>query len=565
MSSVLRRSRKDVVGRGGARALTLALALVLAGGAATSVRADGAQITVLVREQAPESGAAEAVVRSLGGRVTRQLPILHGFAARVPAHSLAELGRAPGIANAWRDGPIVMNDDGFDEDDVRDYDQLPPNTVWREAIRLPAVPGGLDGDDVRVAVLDTGVTRTADLEDAVVARVDVTPDRDGFDRFGHGTHMTGVIAGDGSASGGRWRGVAPGAEIVSVKVAGWDGASDVSAVLAGLQWVVTHKERHNIRVLNLSFGTDSYGSYLRDPLDFAVERVWRAGILVVVSAGNRGSGDGTISKPGDDPYVLTVGAADLRGTLDPADDLVAGFSSRGPTQDGLTKPDLVAPGVTIVASRAPNSTIDAFRPLARVEQAYFKGTGSSQAAAVVSGIAALMFEARPGLTPDVAKAALVGTANPGLAVQRGGGAGLVDAAAAVSAAARGTYANAPANQGLTPANGLGSLNESRGSLRVYADPNGDGAPDKVDNEFDALGNPWDPPNWSGTPWNLASWPGSPWFPLFGEAQRWGVLAGGRAWGGMSGEQETWGARYWEGSGWDARYWENKHWASSIWN
>ena len=390
-------------------------------------QAPPASLNVIVREVAPLTSHAERAVRRFGGTIRRQLPIVGGFAATLPAASVDRLAAERAIAGVWRDGTVVMHDDDDDDDDdIRSYDKLPPNEVWRQAIRLPDVQPGVDGEGVTVAVLDTGIVPSPDLAGRVAARADLTPDRDGSDRYGHGTHMAGVVAGDGAASSGRWRGVAPGAEIVAVKVAGWDGATDVSAVLAGLQWVVTHKARYGIRVLNLSFGTDSYQSYLRDPLDYAVERVWQAGILVVVAAGNRGSGDGTISKPGDDPFVLTVGAADLNGTVDRADDVVAGFSSRGPTQDNLSKPDLVAPGVTIVSSRAPNSTIDAFRPLARIDEHYFKGTGSSQAAAVVSGLAALMFEADPSLTPDVAKAVLVGTTDRTLAGQKGAGQGLVD-------------------------------------------------------------------------------------------------------------------------------------------
>src|SRR5439155_2935245 len=127
-----------------------------------------------------------------------------------------------------------------------------------------------------------------------------------------------------------------------------------------------------------------------DPLDFAVEQVWRSGILVVVAAGNRGPGGGTINKPADDPYVLTVGAVDTQGTPDPSDDTVAPFSSTGPTQDGLAKPDIVAPGVSIVSDRDTNSTIDRAHPNARVGDSYFKGSGTSQATAVVSGIASFL-------------------------------------------------------------------------------------------------------------------------------------------------------------------------------
>ena len=308
---------------------------------------------------------------------------------------------------------LVRDGNGGDDDDdpetLEGYDDVAPNVVWPDAVGLGSLPAGADGSGVTVAVLDTGVTRVPELGDRVLARVDLTPEGDGYDRYGHGTHMTGIVAGDGNSADGGWRGVAPGVNVVSVKVAGWNGATDVTAVIAGLEWVAAHREEYGIRVVNISFGTDSSQKYLEDPLDFAVERLWDAGILVVAAAGNRGAGGSKIDKPADDPFVLTVGAADLRGTVDSSDDRVAPFSSCGPTGDGVAKPDLVAPGVSIVSSRAPGSTIDAMRPGARLGESGFKGTGTSQATAIVSGIAALMFEARPSLTPDEAKAALVGT------------------------------------------------------------------------------------------------------------------------------------------------------------
>ena len=244
------------------------------------------------------------------------------------------------------------DDDDDDPETIEGYDHLPPNIVWPEAVGWLAV-GGVDGSGVTVAVIDTGVTRAPELDDRVLARVDLTPEADGYDRYGHGTHMIGIVAGNGDDAAGDWRGVAPGVDVVSVKVAGWNGATDVSAVIAGMEWVAAHREQYGIRVVSLSFGTDSSQKYLEDPLDHAVERLWEAGILVVAAAGNRGAGGSKIDKPADDPFVLTVGAADLRGTVDGADDDVAPFSSCGPTGDGVAKPDLVAPGVNIVSSRAP--------------------------------------------------------------------------------------------------------------------------------------------------------------------------------------------------------------------
>jgi serine protease AprX len=525
-------------------------------------------VGIVIRERSPESPLAETLIRRLGGRVTRKLPIVDGFAARVPESALPRLARSPLIGALWPDGRLRMTEDDDDESDDDDDDapsgELHPNTAWRSAIRLTSVPSRYDGDDVAVAVIDTGVSPAVDLRNAVAMRVEFTPGHDGIDRFGHGTHIAGIIAGDGSSSWGKWRGVAPDADLVSVKVAGPDGATDVSVVLTALQWVVANKDRLGIRVLNLAFGTDSKSSYLTDPLDYAVERAWRAGILVVAAAGNRGPDAGTISKPGDDPFALTVGAADVRGTTNRSDDRVAPFSSRGPTADGMAKPDLVAPGTSIVSVRAPGSLADLDRPEARVGTAYFKGTGTSQAAAIVSGIAALLFEADPSLTPDEAKAALLGTTSV-LRGQPGAGTGLVDAARALEAVLARGYRGANVNASYAPATGLGGIESSRGSYHVYSDLDGDGVPELVSGEIDVLGNAWGPATSSGT-WSAQGWLATPWRPLVGAFERLqAALWTGPTWSGMVVNADAWSARHWSDSGWVARHWSARHWSTYVWD
>ncbi len=307
-----------------------------------------------------------------------------------------------------------------------------------------------------------------------------------------------------------------------------------------------HRAQYNIRVLNLSFGTDSTQPYQVDPLDYAVERAWFAGIFVVVSAGNRGPGTGTLNKPGDDPFVLTVGAADLKNTIPASDDVIAEFSSGGPV--GGTKPEISAPGVTIVSSRAVGSSIDVAHPSARVGDAYFKGTGTSQAAAVVSGVAARMFQANPALTPNVAKAILVGTAGKGAGLKN---APLVDAAGAVQASLSHAYDKRPANQGLVPSTGLGSLEASRGSFHVYADINGDGIPEPVQGEIDVLGQAWDGRSWSGRSWSAESWASSTWCAYVGESPGW--------------EARSWSGRSWSGTSWDGRSWSGQNWTGQGWS
>ena len=490
-------------------------------------------LQVIIRETDPASNAAEQLVRYDGGQVTRQLPIVGGFAALVPAASLASLADSSSVTKIWADGKVRMSDVNYAK-----WDTVAPNTLWRSYIKLPSV--AYDGTGATVALLDTGITPSPDLAGRVIDSVDFTAENDNLDHFGHGTHMAGIIAGNGAQSNGKWAGVADGADLVSVKVAPSDGSTDVSVVIAALQWVIANQQQDNIGVLNLSFGTDSTQPYSVDPLDYAVEQVWNAGIVVVVAAGNRGPGSGTVNKPGDDPFVITVGAMNGNGTLDKTDDSIPPFSSRGPTQDGFQKPDIVAPGATIVSLRDPGSAIDQMHPDAVVGNYYFKGTGTSQAAAVVSGVVALMLDARPTLTPNRVKAILMGTAMPYMAGPAGG-AGLVNAYAATNAAAFTPNKYGLANQGLAPSTGLGSLEASRGSFHVYADPDGDGTPQLIQGEIDIRGDQWVANSWNSNNWDSNNWNANSWSSV------------------------EWAANAWDSNNWDSNNWDSNSWDSNAWD
>ncbi|MCI0656331.1 MAG: S8 family serine peptidase, partial [Acidobacteria bacterium] len=262
--------------------------------------------------------------------------------------------------------------------------------------------------------------------------VEIVGHEKGFaDPYGHGTHVAGIIAGDGTSSSDprsfrRFNGIAPRARIVSVRVLDGNGSGRVSDVLSGIDWVLSHHDEYGIRVLNLSLGHPVEESSMTDPLCRAVEAVWKAGILVVAAAGNAGAeGSASIHSPGNDATILTVGASNNYQTGSRFDDILTSYSSRGPTLlDHVVKPDLVAPGNRTLSLRVAGSTLDEAYPSLRVKQGlfrddpassdqdspYFQMSGSSMAAGVVSGMAALMLQADPSLTPDTLKARLMKSA-----------------------------------------------------------------------------------------------------------------------------------------------------------
>ena len=242
---------------------------------------------------------------------------------------------------------------------------------------------------------------------------------DGVDRFGHGTHVAALIAGEAgrTADTRMYRGVAPGAYLLNLRVLGDDGSGTASDVIEAIDWSIDHRADYNIRIINLSLGAPVLQPYRDDPVCAAVERAVRAGILVVAAAGNMGQAAdgrrvlGGIVSPGNSPYAITVGALDTKGTAERTDDVVAPFSSSGPTlYDLVLKPDLVAPGRRVTSAEAAGSLLSANFPERHVAgsgpNAYIQGSGTSMAAAVVSGAAALLIEERPGLPPLTTKAAL---------------------------------------------------------------------------------------------------------------------------------------------------------------
>ncbi len=396
-------------------ALASCSALVLAGAAATVQvsRTDAAVwayhaahpgATVPVIAQAARGRDPAALVAAAGGTVRADLGLIHAVSATIPGSRLGALAAAPGVTWVSLDGSVSSTSGPGSATSST----LP--SVYPQEIAADKLWGAGDrGQGIGVAVVDTGITKSDDFGDRVIASVS----RDGStgDAFGHGSHVAGLIGGSGSNSDGAYTGVAPKVNLIDVNIGGSTGSATVGDVINGLQWVLDHKDTYNIRVVNLSLRSNTAQSYLTDPLDAAVELLTFRGILVVAAAGN--SGVNTVDyAPGNDPFVLTVGALDDQGTTDYKDDSVPSWSSRGTTQDGFAKPDVSAPGRNLVSVLSQNSYLAQLLPANIVGSKYFRLSGTSMSAGVMSGAAALLFNLHPEWTPGQAKAALVRTSVP---------------------------------------------------------------------------------------------------------------------------------------------------------
>ena len=349
---------------------------------------------------------------------------IKAFHLKVPAWAVNLIAAMPDVAYVSPDRPVQRSLDIVDA-------TVAATTAWNY---------GYTGTGVGVAVIDSGMYVDSDLNNAqgqsrvVYSQTFVTGTTTNDD-YGHGTHVAGIIGSNGIDSIGpnftrTFKGVAPGSNLINLKVLDANGMGYESDVIAAIQQAIQLKNTYNIRVINLSLGRPVFESYTLDPLCQAVEAAWNAGIVVVVAAGNSGrtnsqgiAGYGTIQSPGNDPYVITVGATDTNGTPYRWDDSVASYSSKGPTLiDHIVKPDLVAPGNKVVSLLAPNCTLAQLYPSTLISdsyyengvlgmsQNYFRLSGTSMATPVVAGAAALLIQKTPSLTPDQVKARLMKTA-----------------------------------------------------------------------------------------------------------------------------------------------------------
>jgi serine protease AprX len=489
-------------------ALSALICLLLVAGASTANATPARAEYIVQMDKGTKPAAGKRLVRAFGGRVTSPtLRVINGFGASLSKRAAKRLARGRGVKrvslNVRMAASSTDTSGGYscpvtDATTIAakpapggglDYEVPILNAVTRldqpflRAVRADTAWSRATGRGVGVAVIDTGIAgdvadfQTPGSGSRVIASAVTNPcARDANDQYGHGTHVAGLIAGNslvyplGHWAHGKYMGVAPRANLVSVKVSDDDGNTTVLDVIYGIQFAVDHAKDYGIRVINLSLSSTVAESYRTDPLDAAAESAWFSGLVVVAAAGNEGAtNDAVTFAPANDPWVITAGALDDRGTFTRLDDVLASWSSRGLTQDGVYKPEVLAPGAHLVSTLAPNSDFAHLCPECVVDSGrYFRAGGTSMSSAVVSGAAALLLEEHPTWTPAQVKGALASKL-----VDVPGAGGVIDVAAALDGTSAFSVNLAP-NDLVDPVSG--QIDWTRASFRRASFRDASGSP-----------------------------------------------------------------------------------------
>jgi serine protease AprX len=451
------------------------------------------------------------------GKVGRRFKAINGVAANLSGAALTALAKNPHVLSIFPDAPVQST--GLEE-----------ASLWRTTTNADTVPSALEqaggAQPSAIAVVDSGVdpSKADDFGARIVASVNLQSAETGDDE-GHGTMVAGIAAGASQS----YPGVASTAPIVSIRTADANGASRTSDVIAGIDWILQNQATYNIRVANLSMASDNASSFTNDPLDAAVEQLWFHGIVVVAAVGNYGSGP-VDRAPGNDPFVISVGALDTNGTADPADDFAAPWSAYGHTGDGFAKPELSAPGRWIVAPVPDASTLATTAPDRVVAPGYMWMSGTSLAAPVVSGMAAAVLAVHPDWSPGQVKGALMETASALPAIPDwAGGVGEVNAAAL----------------------GLQSAPDADTNLQQFVVADGSGGQTFDATAWEQAVTDWSATDWSATDWSATDWSATDWSATDWSATDWSAT--------------DWSATDWSATDWSATDWSATDWSATDWS
>jgi serine protease AprX len=517
-----------------------------------------AKVDVIIQSSGGTAGAGNAYKwlsklaafqkTSVDTSTQKSLSMIGGIAVTIPAKWLPYLQQVQGLV-VTPDSPVKLSGD---------VTNLASNNLWpyetgnADAWNYEQQYG--DGNTPAIALIDSGVQSRDDFGARVIANVNLST-QDGNtsldDQYGHGTFVAGVAAGSAPDL----AGADPVAPIVSIKVMNSEGEAKTSDVIAACQWIIDHKGQYNIKVANFSLHSSYSTNFYRDPLDRAVEALWFDGVTVVAAAGNYGNTDGSASgvlySPGNDPFVITVGALDINNTVAPSDDSVAPWSAYGSTEDGFYKPEIVAPGRYIVGPTPAGSTLTSEKSQNMVGTDRIQLSGTSFSAPVVSGTVAAMLAAHPNLTPDQIKGILMLSARVVGASSPAAGVGQITASRALSYAS-GPNANLALDQfvGTDPNGGsLPVFDSSSWAAAAQANPNW--------NASTYNGQSWNPDDaaWTDASWAEASWAEASW-----AESSWAEAS----WAESSWAESSWAESSWAESSWAESSWAEVSWAEVSW-
>jgi len=451
----------------------------------------------------------------------RRFVTVNGVAAQLTGRQILKLSRRPFILSITEDVPVKVSDNDYSSRQRWPYVSKTAR-FWAEA---DSSGSGSGLAAPAIAIVDSGIDAgRADFGGRVVRQVSMTsltPNAPGDGR-GHGTFVASIAAGEAS----RYAGAVPNADLVSIDVTDDNGMAMTSDVIAACDWILENKAQYGIRVANFSLHSSQRSTFRFDPLDHAVEKLWFSGIVVVAAAGNYGQNEsGVLYAPGNDPFIITVGAMDIAGTTSVNDDFAAPWSAFGHTPDGFSKPDISAPGRYMVGAVSPNATLAQERPDRIVEPGYMQISGTSFAAPVVAGAGAYVLAEHPDWTPDQVKGALLLTARPTPSAAPGSsGVGEVNAAAAANV-------TDPPNPNLT-LNSFKVPDPAGGSVPVF---------DQATWTTAAQNDPaWDAATWTTATWTTATWTTATW------------------------TTATWTTATWTTATWVSATWTTATWTTATW-
>jgi serine protease AprX len=499
----------------------------------------------VIVQKSDNTNEAEELVERLGGVITKDLHMINAFAAELLASEVLDLSKSASVQWVSLDAPMVSSGKPTTEPE-----EPLPQTYFLDTLNVRAAWDlGYQGEGITVAVIDSGINTDRDFtvipgrpHTRILAQVSLASGSTS-DEYGHGTHVAGIVGGHGGASEGLYSGIAPKVNLINLRVSDDFGMAYESDTVEAMQWAFDNKELFNIRVVNLSINSTAEMSYHESPLNAAAEILWFNGIVVVASSGNKGPAGGyntANAAPANDPFILTVGASDEHDTFDRSDDTVAPYTAHGTTMEGHVKPDIIAPGQDIISVLAYSSDwYNDYPERAVLGQEYFRISGTSMAAPMVTGAVALLLQAEPNLTPDQVKYRLM---NTGTELE---GYAYLDVNDALS-----TTTYEAANEGEIPHMLLAKM-----ALIAYWSSEECGEDCDWDNvDWDSVN--WDSVNWDSVNWNSIDWASVNW-----NSVNWNSVN----WNSVNWNSVNWNSVNWNSVNWNSVNWNSVNWNSVQWN